>query len=187
MYTPFAQGSFYGAFVLQVPGAEAAAPAAARLIRELTPDQPIERVQTLEAIREGTIAPQRLNALLVGAFRILALLIAAVGIGGVLAFFISQRTNEIGIRMSLGADATNVVKMVLADGGILLTSGIGLGVAGSLIVSRFLRGLLFGVPAQESVTSGTVAFLMAAVGLAACAVPAIRAARVDPLIAMRHE
>ncbi len=187
VYTPFAQGSFFGAFVLRGPGAEAAAPAAARLIRDLTPDQPIERVQTLESIREGTIAPQRLNALLVGAFGILALLIAAVGIGGVLAFFISQRTNEIGIRMSLGADASKVVKMVLADGGILLASGIGLGVVGSLLVSQFLRGLLFGVPAQDPITFGTVAFLMAAVGLAACAVPAIRAARVDPLEAMRAE
>ncbi len=187
MYTPFAQGSFFGAFVLRGPGAEAAAPAAARLIRELTPDQPIERVATLESIREETIAPQRLNALLVGAFGILALLIAAVGIGGALAFFISQRTNEIGIRMSLGADASKVVRMVLADGGILLASGIGLGVAGSLIVSRFLRGMLFGVPAQDPVTFGTVAFLMAAVGLAACAVPALKAARVDPLEAMRAE
>jgi predicted permease len=187
MYTPFAQGSFWGAFVLRGPGAEAAAPAAARLIRELTPDQPIERVQTLESIREETIAPQRLNALLVGAFGILALLIAAVGIGGVLAFFISQRTNEIGIRMSLGADASRVIKMVLADGGVLLAAGIGLGVAGSLIVSRFLRGMLFGVPAQDPVTFGIVAFLMAAVGLAACTIPAARAARVDPLEAMRAE
>jgi putative ABC transport system permease protein len=187
VYMPFAQGSFYGSFILRGPGAEAAAPAAAKVVRDLTPDQPIERVQTLESIREGTIAPQRLNALLVGAFGILALLIAAVGIGGVLAFFISQRTNEIGIRMSLGADAANVVRMVLADGGILLASGIGLGVAGSLIVSRFLRGLLFGVPAQDPITFGTVAFLMAAVGLAACAVPAMRAARVDPLEAMRAE
>ena len=187
VYQPFAQGSFYGSFVIRGEGAEALAPAAMKVIRDLTPDQPIEKVQTLESIREATIAPQRLNALLVGAFGILALAIAAVGIGGVLAFFISQRTAEIGIRMSLGADATRVIRMVLADGGILLASGIGLGVAGSLIVSRFLRGLLFGVPAQDPITFGTVALLMAAVGLAACAVPAIRAARVDPLIAMRHE
>ena len=187
VYMPFAQGSFFGAFVLRGPGAEAAGPAAAKLIRELTPDQPIERVESLESIREATIAPQRLNAVLVGAFGILALAIAAVGIGGVLAFFISQRTAEIGIRMSLGADASRVIKMVLADGGILLASGIGLGVVGSLIVSRFLRGLLFGVPAQDPITFGSVALLMAAVGLAACAVPALRAARVDPLVAMRAE
>ena len=187
VYQPFAQGSFYGSFVIRGEGAEALAPAATKVIRDLTPDQPIEKVQTLESIREATIAPQRLNALLVGAFGILALAIAAVGIGGVLAFFISQRTAEIGIRMSLGADATRVIRMVLADGGILLASGIGLGVAGSLIVSRFLRGLLFGVPAQDPVTFGSVALLMAAVGLAACAVPALRAARVDPLEAMRAE
>jgi predicted permease len=187
VYQPFAQGSFYGSFVIRGEGAEALAPAATKVIRDLTPDQPIEKVQTLESIREATIAPQRLNALLVGAFGILALAIAAVGIGGVLAFFISQRTAEIGIRMSLGADASRVIKMVLADGGILLTSGIGLGVAGSLIVSRFLRGMLFGVPAQDPITFGSVALLMAAVGLAACAVPALRAARVDPLEAMRAE
>ena len=187
VYQPFAQGSFYGSFVIRGEGAEALAPAATKVIRDLTPDQPIEKVQTLESIREATIAPQRLNALLVGAFGILALAIAAVGIGGVLAFFISQRTAEIGIRMSLGADASRVIRMVLGDGGILLATGIGLGVAGSLIVSRFLRGLLFGVPAQDPITFGTVALLMAAVGLAACAVPALRAARVDPLEAMRAE
>lgn len=187
VYQPFQDGSFYGVFLIRGQGAEALGPAAARIIRDLTPDQPIERVETLESIREARVAPQRLNALLVSAFGFLALAIAAVGIGGVLAFFISQRTAEIGIRMSLGADASRVVKMVLADGGTLLAVGIAMGVAGSLVVSRFLRGLLFGVPTLDPVTFGLVSFLMAAVGLAACAVPALRAARVDPLVAMRAE
>jgi ABC-type antimicrobial peptide transport system permease subunit len=178
---------FPGGFIIRAPGAAALGPQAARVVRDLVPDQPIERVATLEQIREQTIAPQRLNALLVGAFGLVALVIAAVGIGGVLAFFITQRTAEIGIRMSLGADPARVMRMVLADGGVMLGIGIGFGLVGSVVAARLLQGLLFGVPPRDPVTFLSVALLMALVGLGACAMPALRAARVDPLVAMRTE
>jgi predicted permease len=190
VFQPFAQNDlqwFPGGFVIRSPTAPTLAPQAARIIRELIPDQPIERVATLAEIREETIAPQRLNALLVGALGALALVIAAVGIGGVLAFFISQRTAEIGIRMSLGAEPSRVMRMVLADGGILLAAGIGLGMLASIVVSRLIQGLLFGVAPGDPATFLAVSLLMAAVGLGACTVPAIRAARLDPLVAMRTE
>jgi putative ABC transport system permease protein len=189
-YQPLAQneiGFFPGAVVIQARSAENLGPAAARLIHDLIPDQPVERIATLEQIREETVAPQRLNALLVGAFGAVALAIAAVGIGGTLAFFIARRTAEIGIRMSLGADSRQVVGMVLGDGGRLLALGLGLGLAGSALLGRAIRGMLFGVPPQDPVTFLGVASLVLVVGLAACAGPALRAARVDPLVAMRAE
>ena len=190
MYQPMEQNDmafFPGGFVIRAPAAAGLATQAARVVRELVPDQPVERVATLAEIREQTVAPQRLNAMLVGAFAAVALAIAAVGIGGVLAFFITQRTAEIGIRMSLGADPGRVMRMVLADGGAMLGLGIGLGLIGSILATRLLQGLLFGVPPRDPVTFLAVALLMALVGLLACALPALRAARVDPLVAMRSD
>lgn len=190
LYQPMAQNDmayFPGGFIIRTPAAAAIAPSAARVVRELVPDQPVERVATLEQIREDTVAPQRLNALLVGAFGAVALAIAAVGIGGVLAFFTTQRTAEIGIRMSLGAAPGQVMRMVLADGGAMLAIGIGFGLVGSLAVAQLLQGLLFGVPPRDPVTFAAVALLMGGVGLVACALPARRAAQVDPMVAMRSE
>src|SRR5262249_12406045 len=153
----------------------------------VAPEQPVEHIETLEQVREATLAPQRLNAMLVGALGLLALIIAAVGIGGVLAFFVSQRTTEIGIRMSLGASPTGVIRMGLAEGGVLLGAGIGLGLVGSLLTGRLLQGLLFGVVPRDPATLLAVSLVTVAVGLGACAVPALRAASVDPMVAIRAE
>ena len=117
----------------------------------------------------------------------LALLISVVGIGGVLAFSVSQRTGEIGIRMSLGADAGRVRRMVLAEGGVLIGLGLVLGLAGSLLASRLVRALLYGVSPQDPVTIGAVAALMVGVGMLATWLPAAWAARVAPGEAMRVE
>ena len=190
LYMPLAQnelGYFPGAFVIRAQGAAALAPQAERIVREMAPENPITRVATLEQIREETVASQRLNTYLVGAFGVLALVIAAVGIAGVLAFFVARRTTEIGIRMSLGAQKGRVLAMVLADGGTLLAAGIGLGLVGSGVVARLLEGLLFGVQPGDPLTFTGVSLLMVAVGLGACAVPARRAAGVDPLVAIREE
>ena len=190
MYQPLTQNElayFPGAFVIRGNGAGTLAPQAERLVREMAPDHPIERVATLGQIREETVASQRLNAWLVGGFGVLALLIATIGIGGVLAFFVAQRTTEIGIRMSLGAERGRVVRMVLADGGSLLVMGLGLGLAGSLGAARLLEGLLYGVAPYDPVTYASVSFVMVAVGLGGCALPALKAAGVDPLVAMREE
>lgn len=190
LYQPLSQnelGYFPGAFVIRAQGASTLAPQAERLVREMAPDHPVERVATLEQIREETVASQRLNAYLVGTFGLLALVIASVGIAGVLAFFVAQRTREIGIRMSLGAPRGQVLGMVLADGGRLLGAGIVLGLVGSVLVARLLEGLLFGVQPGDPMTLATVSLVMVGVGLGACAVPASRAAGVDPLVAMREE
>jgi putative ABC transport system permease protein len=108
-----------------------------------------------------------------------------VGIAGVHAFSVSARTNEIGIRMSLGADGTRVQWMILKEGGMLLVTGLVLGVAGAFYSARLIRGLLFHVPPDDPATFVGVALLMMAIGLVACWIPAIRAARIDPAITMR--
>ena len=115
------------------------------------------------------------------------MVIAAVGIAGVLAFSVSARTNEIGIRMSLGADSGRVQRMVLMEGGVLLGIGLVLGLGGAFFATRLLRGLLFGVAPHDPVTLAVVAVLMLAVGIGACWLPALRAARIDPVMAIRGQ
>jgi putative ABC transport system permease protein len=164
--------------------ARLAAPAT-RIVRRLAPTAPIENVMTIAQIKDQSVAPRRLNAALVSSFGILAVIIAAVGIAGVLAFSVSARTNEIGIRMSLGADAGRVQRMILSEGGVLLAIGLVLGVIGAFFAARVIQGLLFGIPPNDPITFVGVAVMMAAIGIVACWIPALRAGRIDPAIAMR--
>jgi putative ABC transport system permease protein len=189
MFLPFAQEVTIGGDLMVRTTADPAAlqPAIVRAVREINPRQLIERVQTLEQIRDETVAPRRLNAMFITSFGTLALLIAMVGIAGVLAFSVSSRTAEIGIRMSFGADAGRVHRMILGEGGVLLAAGLAVGVTGALLAARLLRGFLFGVTPNDPATIGGVALILAAVGLAACWLPAARAARVDPAVALRAE
>jgi putative ABC transport system permease protein len=175
-------------FVLRTKdNAEALGPAAIRALQRVAPEQPIEHVMTVDQIRDESVAPRRLNAMLVGSFSLLALVIAAIGIGAVLAFSVSARTNEIGIRMSLGADGGKVQRMVLSEGGVLVIIGLVLGVGGALLLSRLMQELLFEIKPHDPITLGGVATLMALVGIAACWIPAIRASRIDPGIALRAQ
>jgi predicted permease len=187
MFQPFAQEVvFAGGLVIRAASdAATITPAATRVIRGIAPQDPIERVLTLDQIRDESVAPRRLNAVLVASFGILAVIIAAVGIAGVLAFSVSARTNEIGIRMSLGADSGRVQRMVLMEGGVLLVIGLLLGVLGSVLAARLIQGLLYGVAPHDPATLAAVAALMATIGLAACWLPALRAARIDPGVAIR--
>jgi predicted permease len=186
-FEPFAQTDFpSGAFVIRSRGDVASVgPAASRIIRALAPTQPIEHVMTVAQIRDESIGPRRLNATLVGAFGILALIIAAIGIAAVLAFSVSARTNEIGIRMSLGADANRVLWMVVWEGGRLVAIGLLIGAIGSLLATKAIQGLLFRVPGHDPMTLAAVLGLMTVVGVTACVVPAMRASRIDPAVALR--
>jgi putative ABC transport system permease protein len=136
-------------------------------------------------IKDQSVSPRRLNAALVSSFGILAVIIAAVGIAGVLAFSVSTRTNEIGIRMSLGADSRQVQRMILREGGSLLAIGLTLGTVGAFLAAGVIRGLLFGVTPRDPITLVGVAVMMATIGIGACWIPAHRAAHVDPAITMR--
>jgi predicted permease len=179
---------FGGGLVIRAQRDPAAlGPAATRIVRKIVPNDPIENVMTVSQIKDQSVAPRRLNAALVSSFGVLAVLIAAVGIAGVLAFSVSARTNEIGIRMSLGADSARVQRMVLGEGGILLVYGLFLGVAGALIGTRLIRGLLFGVAPNDPITLVGVTLMMVVVGIAACWLPALRAARIDPAVAIRRQ
>jgi predicted permease len=175
-----------GGFVIRADSnARALAASATRIVRRMAPTAPIENVLTVAQIKDQSVSPRRLNAELVSSFGILAVIIAAVGIAGVLAFSVSARTTEIGIRMSLGADGGRVQRMVLREGGVLVALGLALGVAGAFFATRVIRGLLFGIVPHDPVTFIGVAVTMAVIGIVACWIPALRAARVDPAIAMR--
>jgi predicted permease len=193
IFQPFTQAPvFQGAGIVIRAGADrenAAAslvPATTRLVRGIAPREPIENVLTVGQIRDESVAPRRLNATLVSSFGVLAVVIAAVGIAGVLAFSVSARTNEIGIRMSLGADSGRVQRMILWEGGVLLVAGLVIGVIGAASGTHFIRGLLFGVEPTDPVTLIGVALGMAAVGIGACWLPALRAAKIDPAVAIRR-
>ena len=190
MFQPLAQndlGYFPGAFVIRAAAAPTLAPRVQRIINELAPEQPILHVATLAQIRAESLLAERLNTFLVLALGALALVIAAVGLGGVLSFFISQRTAEIGIRMSFGAAPVRILGMVLGDGAVLLGLGTALGLIASFAVVQLLEGVLFGVAPRDPTTLATVTLVMIVTGLGACAVPAVRAARLEPLTALRKE
>ena len=189
MFMPFAQMlAIGGGLVIRADSNVAGLKTAVtRVVRRIAPAAPIENVMTVAQIKDQSVAPRRLNAALIASFGGLAVVIAAVGIAGVLAFSVSARTGEIGIRMSLGADRGRVQRMILREGGGLLAVGLVLGVAGSLLGAGLIRGLLFGVAPHDPATFIGVAVLMAAIGIVACWIPAHRAARIDPAITMRSQ
>jgi putative ABC transport system permease protein len=187
MFSPFAQElAFSGGIVIRADSnVSALATAATRIVHRIAPATPIEKVMTVAQIKDQSVSPRRLNAALVSSFGILAVIIAAVGIAGVLAFSVSARTNEIGIRMSLGAGRGRVQRMILSEGGVLLAIGLVSGVAGAYLAADVIHGLLFGIAPHDPTTFIGVAVMMAAVGIVACWIPALRAARIDPAISMR--
>jgi len=189
VFLPVEQSTFpSGGIVIRATGNPATiAPAAEKIVRAVNPAQPIEKVLTVDQIRDESVAPRRLNAQLVASFGFLALIVAAIGIAAVLSFAVSARTNEIGIRMSLGADAVMVQRMILYEGGRLVAIGLVLGVIGSLLLSKLVQGLLFGVESKDPATLAVVAVVMTIVGIAACWIPAARAARIDPGMALRAQ
>ena len=187
VYMPFAQElALGGGLVIRADSNVTKLSATAtQIVRRIAPTAPIENVMTIAQVKEQSVSPRRLNAMLVSSFGILAVVIAAVGIAGVLAFSVSARTTEIGIRMSLGADSGRVQRMILREGGVLVAAGLVLGVAGAYFAARIIRGLLFGVSPHDATTLVGVAVTMAVIGVCACWIPAVRAARIDPAITMR--
>jgi putative ABC transport system permease protein len=150
-------------------------------------DQPIYNLRTMEAIRIETLAPQRLNMLLLSIFAAVALVLAAVGIYGVMAYSVTQRTHELGIRMALGAERADVLKLVLGQAARLSGAGLAIGLAGAFLLTRWMSSLLFGVSATDPLTFFCISALLAGVAMAATIIPARRAMRVDPMIALRYE
>ena len=162
-------------------------PAVRSAVREAGHDQPVYGVRTMDQIVSVSIADRRFSMLLLGIFAGLALLLAAVGIYGVISYTVAQRTREIGIRMALGAGQADVLKVVVAQGMLPVLAGVAIGLAASLGLTRLMTGMLYGVNAGDPVTFIGVALVLAAVALIATLVPACRAARVAPVVALRYE
>ena len=153
----------------------------------IDPNQPISDISTLAQVVDDNIAQRRLNMLLMGLFGGLAMLLSAVGIYGLLSQAVTQRTQEMGIRIALGAGVGDVLKLVLRQGMTLALAGEAIGLVGAFVLSRLIRGLLFGVTPNDATTFIAVAGVLALVALLACYVPARRATKVDPLVALRYE
>jgi len=187
IYQPLDQEPTSTTLLVRTPQPAAAAPALVSVVRELEPEQPIERVATLAEVHDEEIGPQRLNATLVGGFAALALVIAAIGVGGVLAFGVSERVRELGLRAALGADRRRLLVMVLGEGTALTAIGLIAGWGGALLAARLLAGLLFGVGTTDALTFVGVAVVMMGVAVAASLVPAWHAANIDPARALRTQ
>jgi len=162
-------------------------PAVREIMKSLDPDVPISQTRVLASIVDDNVSPRRLAVLLLSAFAGLALLLAAVGIYGVMSYMVTQRTQEIGIRIALGAQPRDVLSMVLRSGMALLLLGVGIGLLGAYSLSQFLQSLLFQVTSTDLLTYLSVPVLLTLVALVACYLPARRAMRVDPVIALRSE
>jgi putative ABC transport system permease protein len=163
------------------------AQAAEREVRAIDPDQPVSDVRTMNQVMADTLGRARFSTLLLGLFAGLATLLAAVGIFGVMNYSVTLRTREIGLRMALGAQRGQVLMMILRQGLLLTLVGIGIGLLGALALTRIMSSLLFGVGASDPMTFAGIAVLLAVVSLIACYIPARRATRVDPMIALRYE
>jgi putative ABC transport system permease protein len=162
-------------------------PALRRGLLDVDKDQPFTEIKSMKQFISESVFRSRFNTILLGVFAAVALLLAVVGIYGVITYSVTQRTREVGIRMALGATARDVLSMIVGQGMKLSLAGVGIGLAAALALTRVMRTLLFGVSATDTLTFVVVASLLAAMSLVACVVPARRAMKVDPMEALRHE
>jgi predicted permease len=175
-------------YVIRTAGPpEAVMPAVRRELRAAFPTVAIRNVQTMETVLHDSVAPARLSMRLIGAFAIVALITAALGVFGVLSFVVAQRTRELGIRMALGAAPGDVRRMVIAYGGKLAAAGLLIGLLGSFALTRLISKLLFGVPPTDPVTFASVSVILLGIGVLASWLPARRATRIDPIAALRSD
>jgi putative ABC transport system permease protein len=156
-------------------------------VKEIDPDQPIYNPRTMDEIRAESVAPERLNLTLLSLFASIALVLAIVGIYGVMSYSVTQRTHEIGIRMAIGARPFDVFKMILGHGMKLALIGVGLGLIGAFMLTRLMATMLFGVEPTDATTFGALSILLTVIALLACYLPGRRATKVEPTISLRYE
>jgi putative ABC transport system permease protein len=193
MYVPFRQvdallPQYFLSIVVRTDGNPLALSTEFRdAVRQVDPSQPIVKMRTMEENISTSVVQPKFRATLLSIFSFLALALAAIGIYGVISYSVTQRTREIGIRMTLGADGLAVLRMILKQGIALALLGVGLGLAGAFGLTRLLENFLFQVKPFDPLTFAGVAAVLIAVSLAACWFPARRATRVDPIVALRYE
>jgi putative ABC transport system permease protein len=189
MYVPFVQAPLWGGEVVVRSSLSTSGVTAGirQAVHSIDKDVPVTDIEFLADALGQSISQERFRTFLLGSFSTIALILAAVGIFGVISHFASQRTHEIGIRMALGAQRRDVLRLILEQGMKLALFGLGVGVAAALLLTRLMSSLLYGVSATDPLTFGAVAIILLAVALTACYIPARRAIRVDPMVALRYE
>jgi putative ABC transport system permease protein len=193
MYLPYRQADlilpvFQLSVVLRTSGDPQLQTSALRsALGEIDPNQPLVRVRTMEDNMAATVAQPRFRAWLIGIFAAVALMLAAVGVYGVMSYTVTQRTGEIGIRVTLGAQPEDVFRIVVGEGLRLALAGVGVGILAALGLTRLLQSFLYGVSAYDPATFAGVAVLLTLVAVAASFFPARRATLVDPMVALRYE
>jgi putative ABC transport system permease protein len=190
LYIPLAQNPSADGmtFMLRTVRSPMASMADVRVaLRDIDPDLPLARVRTMQEVVDLSVQDWRFRAVLLGSFGALALFIAAIGVYGVISYSVAQRTQEIGVRVALGADRRDVLGLVLRQGMNTALAGIAIGLVAAFALTRVMANLLFGVNARDPLTFGGVAALLGLVALGACYVPARRAMKVDPMVALRYE
>jgi len=187
-YESALQRSYRGMYlVINFSGDTAALTNAVRReVRALDPQLPVANVRTVKRLLEQSVAQPRFRTMLIGSFSAAALLLAAIGIYGVMAYSVTQRTQEIGVRMALGAQTRDILQLVLRQGLALTAIGIAAGLLGALAATRLIGSLLYEVPTNDFVTFAAISILLAAVALLACFIPARRAATVNPVTALNR-
>jgi len=174
--------------LVKTPGSPAAIlPEVRRVVQQMDPTQPPYGITTMEDALSESIAPRRFNLLLLGTFAVSAVILALIGIYGVMSYAVTQRTQEIGLRMALGAHRTEIVGMVVRQGMLVAVTGIVAGAAAALALTRLMATLLFDVKPNDPMTFAAVAAVLTLTALGACWIPAFKAARVDPVVALRYE
>jgi ABC-type antimicrobial peptide transport system permease subunit len=193
LYTPYLQDETnhafagFNLFVRTIGPPISVAGSVRALVHSLRSDQPIDAMQTMNDVLFRALAPRRLSLLLVGSFAGLALLLSAIGIFGMAAYAASQRAHEFGLRMALGARRQDVLRLVLGDGLKIVATGVFFGIGASFALTRFMRSLLYAIGPNDPLTFAVIPLLFGLVALAACCIPALRATRVDPVVALRYE
>src|SRR5262249_9711246 len=191
LYEPLRQSPGSPPSLSVVVRAEGAPPALWAALRRAAQSQNseniISRAQTMNEVIAGTLAPQRFSMILLDAFAAVALLLASVGLYGVISYLVGQRTQEIGVRLALGAKRRDVLRLVLSHGMKMALGGVALGLLAALGLTRLLREMLYGVGADDPAAVSVITLLLVMVALLACYLPARRATKVDPLIALRHD
>jgi predicted permease len=189
VYVPFAQSPAPNISIAIASSRNAAGlvPVLHKTISALAPDQPVYQVETMARAREATRGDSRFSAWLLGLFALLSLLLAAVGIYATIAYAVEQRRREIGIRMALGATPVEMLLDVLRKGAILVVTGTVIGIGGALVLTRLMRGMLYGIGVNDPLSFAAAALILATVGLAAAYIPAYRASRIEPAVALRQE